>query len=90
MIIGIGNDLSDIRRIEAVMEKYGPRFMQRVFTSVEQAKANGRVTKAATLAKRFAAKEACAKAVFTEAVKRRSMIAVKKNSRKVSRISGIS
>jgi len=65
MIIGIGNDLTDIRRIEAVLEKHGSRFMQRVFTPVEQAKANSRAAKAATLAKRFAAKEACAKALGT-------------------------
>jgi holo-[acyl-carrier protein] synthase len=65
MIIGIGNDLTDIRRIEATLAKYGDRFMARVFTPAEQAKANGRATKAATLAKRFAAKEACAKALGT-------------------------
>lgn len=65
MIIGIGNDLTDIRRIAKTLEKYGDRFVSRVFTPIEQAKAAGRITKAATLAKRFAAKEACAKALGT-------------------------
>ncbi|MGB9152601.1 MAG: holo-ACP synthase [Alphaproteobacteria bacterium] len=65
MIIGIGNDLTNIERIEATLAKYGERFVQRVFTPIEQAKAAKRVTKAATYAKRFAAKEACAKALGT-------------------------
>ncbi|MDR3449660.1 MAG: holo-ACP synthase [Alphaproteobacteria bacterium] len=65
MIIGIGSDLTDIRRIENTLAKYGERFVQRVFTPAEQAKAAKRVTKAETYAKRFAAKEACAKALGT-------------------------
>jgi holo-[acyl-carrier protein] synthase len=65
MIIGIGNDLANIERITETLNKFGDRFIQRVFTPLEQAKAAGRVTKAATLAKRFAAKEACAKALGT-------------------------
>lgn len=65
MIIGIGNDLSNIERIEATLNKYGERFVQRVFTPAEQAKAAKRTNKAATYAKRFAAKEACAKALGT-------------------------
>ena len=65
-IIGIGNDLCDIRRIEKSLERFGDRFVQRVFTDVEQAKAARRpYTRAGTLAKRFAAKEAFSKAVGT-------------------------
>jgi holo-[acyl-carrier protein] synthase len=66
MIIGIGNDLCDIRRIEKSLDRFGERFIQRVFTKVEQAKAARRpYTRAGTLAKRFAAKEAFSKAVGT-------------------------
>ncbi|NDE91073.1 MAG: holo-ACP synthase [Alphaproteobacteria bacterium] len=65
MIIGIGNDICDIRRIEKVYEKYGARFLNRIFTAGEQKKALQRSTAAPTLAKRFAAKEACAKALGT-------------------------
>ena len=66
MIIGIGNDLCDIRRIEKSLERFGDRFVQRCFTDVEQAKAARRpYTRAGTLAKRFAAKEAFSKAVGT-------------------------
>ncbi len=65
MILGIGSDLIDIRRIERSLERYGERFVGRVFTPEEQAKAAQRVTKEATYAKRFAAKEACAKALGT-------------------------
>ena len=65
MIIGIGSDLTNIERIEATLVKYGERFAQRVFTPAEQAKAARRTNKAATYAKRFAAKEACAKALGT-------------------------
>ncbi len=65
MIIGIGNDLSDITRIEKSLSRYGQRFIDRIFTETEQAKANIRQNKAATYAKRFAAKEACAKALGT-------------------------
>lgn len=65
MIIGIGNDLANIERIGKTLEKYGERFVQRVFTAAEQAKADLRAAKAPTYAKRFAAKEACAKALGT-------------------------
>lgn len=63
MIIGLGLDLCDIRRIEHMLEKHGERFPRRCFTPVERAKADGRKARAATYAKRFAAKEACAKAL---------------------------
>ena len=65
MIIGIGSDLIDIRRIEKSLERYGERFMSRVFTDVERAKSDRRRERAASYAKRFAAKEACAKALGT-------------------------
>ena len=65
MILGIGQDLVDIKRVEEVYTRYGARFLQRLFTPLEQKKAASRVNPAATLAKRFAAKEACAKALGT-------------------------
>ena len=65
MILGIGSDLVDIRRIERVIERHGVRFLDRIFTAVERAKAEGRGRRAETYAKRFAAKEACAKALGT-------------------------
>ena len=65
MIIGIGSDLIDIRRIEKSLERYGERFMCRIFTDVERAKSDRRRERAASYAKRFAAKEACAKALGT-------------------------
>ena len=67
MILGLGSDLCDIRRIEAVMGRFGERFLQRVFTPVERARALRRTEslQAPTFAKRFAAKEACAKALGT-------------------------
>ncbi|MDJ0945087.1 MAG: holo-ACP synthase [Kiloniellales bacterium] len=65
MIIGLGNDLIDIRRIEKTLEKFGARFTERVFTEVERAKSDRRSARAASYAKRFAAKEACAKALGT-------------------------
>ena len=65
MIIGLGNDLIDIRRIERTLDRFGDRFIQRVFTEVEQEKSNRRAERAASYAKRFAAKEACAKALGT-------------------------
>jgi holo-[acyl-carrier protein] synthase len=66
VIIGLGSDLCNIERIQASLERFGARFEQRVFTEVERAKADGRpFTKAGTLAKRFAAKEAFSKAVGT-------------------------
>jgi holo-[acyl-carrier protein] synthase len=65
MIIGIGNDIIDIRRIEKSLERFGNRFVQRVFTDVEQRKSDKRAQRAASYAKRFAAKEACSKALGT-------------------------
>ncbi len=66
MIIGIGSDLCDIRRVERTLERFGERFIQRVFTDTERRRAARRPAQfAATLAKRFAAKEACAKALGT-------------------------
>jgi len=67
VILGVGNDLCDIRRIEKTLERFGARFVERVFTDAEKAKAERRTEKlrAATYAKRFAAKEACAKALGT-------------------------
>lgn len=66
MILGIGTDLANIERIEAVLARYGDRFRNRVFTPVEQRKAEGRrQAVAATYAKRWAAKEACSKALGT-------------------------
>ncbi len=66
MILGkIGNDLCDIRRIEKSLARFGERFIQRVFTGVEQKRSEGRAARAASYAKRFAAKEACAKALGT-------------------------
>lgn len=67
LILGLGADLCDIRRIEAVLARHGERFTHRVFTAAERARAERRAGKlrAATYAKRFAAKEACAKALGT-------------------------
>ncbi len=65
MILGIGNDLIDIKRIEKSLERFGDRFVQRIFTEVEQKRSEGRATRAASYAKRFAAKEACSKALGT-------------------------
>lgn len=67
MIIGLGSDICDIRRIEAVIARHGERFLKRVFTTAERAKAERRTERirAATYAKRFAAKEAAAKALGT-------------------------
>ncbi len=65
MIVGIGSDLIDIRRIERSLERYGSRFIDRIFTDVEKAKSERRKERAASYAKRFAAKEACAKALGT-------------------------
>jgi holo-[acyl-carrier protein] synthase len=63
MIIGIGSDLIDVRRIEKTLERFGERFTHRCFTEVERAKSDRRKNRAASYAKRFAAKEACAKAL---------------------------
>ena len=65
MIIGIGSDLIDIRRVEKTLARHGERFTDRVFTPVERAKSDARNQRAASYAKRFAAKEACAKALGT-------------------------
>ena len=65
MIIGLGSDLIDIRRIEKSLERFGDRFTNRVFTQIEQAKSDRRRERAASYAKRFAAKEACSKALGT-------------------------
>jgi holo-[acyl-carrier protein] synthase len=65
MILGLGSDITDVRRIAKVMERHGDRFLARVFTDIERAKADRRKNRAETYAKRFAAKEACAKALGT-------------------------
>ena len=65
MILGIGSDIVDVRRIERVIERHGERFLARVYTRTERAKADGRAKRVETYAKRFAAKEACAKALGT-------------------------
>lgn len=65
MIIGLGSDLIDIRRIEKTLARHGERFTSRVFTEIERAKSDRRRERAASYAKRFAAKEACAKALGT-------------------------
>lgn len=65
MILGVGNDLIDIRRIDKTLERYGERFTNRVFTEIERAKSDRRAQRAASYAKRFAAKEACSKALGT-------------------------
>src|SRR6185312_9503392 len=65
MIIGLGSDLCDARRIEKVLDRHGERFLDRIFTPAERAKAERRANRAETYAKRFAAKEACAKALGT-------------------------
>ena len=65
MIIGIGSDLIDIRRVAKVIERHGDRFLTRIFTDIERAKAERRKNRAETYAKRFAAKEACSKALGT-------------------------
>jgi holo-[acyl-carrier protein] synthase len=65
MIIGLGNDLIDIRRIDATLERFGDRFVQRLFTDIEQKKSERRRNRAASYAKRFAAKEAMSKALGT-------------------------
>ncbi len=65
MILGLGSDLCDIRRIEKTLARFGDRFIQRVFTETERRKSDRRAQRAASYAKRFAAKEACAKALGT-------------------------
>jgi holo-[acyl-carrier protein] synthase len=65
MILGLGSDLIDIRRIENSLGRFGDKFTQRVFTTIEREKSDRRRQRAASYAKRFAAKEACAKALGT-------------------------
>jgi holo-[acyl-carrier protein] synthase len=65
VIVGVGSDLIDIRRIDKTLERHGERFIARIFTEIERARAERRTGRAATYAKRFAAKEACAKALGT-------------------------
>jgi len=65
MILGLGNDVIDIRRIERTIEVYGDRFLNRIFTETERRKSDRRRMRAASYAKRFAAKEACSKALGT-------------------------
>ncbi len=65
MILGIGSDLIDIRRIEKTLDRFGERFTNRVFTEIERQKSDRRAERAASYAKRFAAKEACSKALGT-------------------------
>ena len=65
MIVGIGSDLSDIRRIEHSLERFGERFTHRIYTELERARSERKADRAASYAKRFAAKEACAKALGT-------------------------
>lgn len=65
MILGIGNDLIDIRRIEKTLARFGDRFIQRLYTDIEQKRSEGRQQRTASYAKRFAAKEACSKALGT-------------------------
>ena len=65
MIIGLGSDLADIRRIEKTLERYGTRFTNRIFTEIERTRSERKPDVAASYAKRFAAKEACSKALGT-------------------------
>ncbi|XSG82554.1 MAG: holo-ACP synthase [Methyloligella sp. ZOD6] len=65
MIIGLGNDIIDIRRVEKTIERFGERFLDRIFTDIERQKSDARAARAASYAKRFAAKEACSKALGT-------------------------
>ncbi len=64
-VLGLGNDMIDIQRIERSLERWGERFIKRIFTDVEIAKSERRAARAASYAKRFAAKEACSKALGT-------------------------
>lgn len=65
IVLGMGNDMIDIRRIDRSLQRFGTRFIHRVFTEIEIAKSERRANRAASYAKRFAAKEACAKALGT-------------------------
>jgi holo-[acyl-carrier protein] synthase len=65
MIIGLGSDLADIRRVQNSLDRFGERFTQRIYTEIERARSEAKSDRAASYAKRFAAKEACAKALGT-------------------------
>ena len=65
MILGLGSDMIDIRRIEQAMERFGERFLERIFTDAERRKCDRRANRSASYARRFAAKEACSKALGT-------------------------
>ena len=65
MILGIGSDITDVRRIAKVIERHGDRFLDRVFTPTERSRADRKAKRIETYAKRFAAKEACSKALGT-------------------------
>ena len=65
MIIGIGNDIIDIRRIEKTLDRFGERFVNRIYTEIEVTKSERRLNRVASYAKRYAAKEACSKALGT-------------------------
>jgi holo-[acyl-carrier protein] synthase len=65
VIVGLGSDLADIRRVRASLERFGDRFVTRIYTDLERARSERKVDPAASYAKRFAAKEACAKALGT-------------------------
>ncbi len=65
MIIGLGSDLSDIRRVQDTLDRFGDRFTQRIYTEIERTRSERKPDRAASYAKRFAAKEACAKALGT-------------------------
>ena len=65
MIIGLGSDIVDMRRIEKTLERFGDRFIQRIYTATEQRRSERRLKRAASYARRFAAKEACSKALGT-------------------------
>jgi holo-[acyl-carrier protein] synthase len=65
MILGIGSDMIDIRRIEQAIERFGDRFLDRIFTDAERRKCDRRANRSASYARRFAAKEACSKALGT-------------------------
>ncbi len=65
MILGIGNDIIDIRRVERTLERFGERFIERIFTATERARSERRAGRVESYAKRFAAKEACSKALGT-------------------------
>jgi holo-[acyl-carrier protein] synthase len=65
VIVGLGSDLSDIRRVQETLDRFGERFVNRCFTDVERRRSEGKPDRAASYAKRFAAKEACSKALGT-------------------------